>query len=138
MARDLSIGTCAHCQQQFAYRLVHCGFGDSVYAYCDTCGRTALLSTWDKRMPNLPDCPGQQEMCSAMESYVEPCQCGGAFKKGCSPRCWRCKQPLSAEDATSFIESNAPGTQKGWRWQRTWSGTYCIIIEDKIIKNNFR
>jgi hypothetical protein len=45
---------------------------------------------------------------------------------------------LSAELATTYIEHNAPGTKKGWRWQRNWSGVYGIVIEDKRIDNNFR
>jgi hypothetical protein len=92
---------------------------------------------WDKRMPKLPGCPGQQEMCSAMEQYVQPCQCGGSFKTGSEPRCPRCNETLSAESATSYIESNAPDTKKGWRWQRNWHGIYCIVIEEKRIADNF-
>jgi len=136
--REESIGTCEHCQQQFRYWLAHCGFGDCVYSYCDSCGKTAILSMWDKRMPKLPNCPGQQEMCSAMEPYLQACDCGGSFKRGCAPRCPHCVKPLSAELATSYIEANAPGTKKGWRWQRDWSGVYCIVIDGKRIDNNFR
>ncbi len=138
MAEQTSIGTCEHCQQQFGYWFAHCGFGDCVYAYCDSCGRTAILSLWDKRMPKLPNCPGQQEMCAAMEQYVKPCECGGGFKRGAGPRCPHCHQVLSAESAPPYIESNAPGTKKGWRWQMNWSGLYCIVIENKRVDNNFR
>jgi hypothetical protein len=87
MSEQISFGVCEHCQQQFGYWLAHCGFGDCVYAYCDSCGRTAILSLWDKRMPKLPNCPRQQEMCAAMEQYVKACECGGSFKGGESPRC---------------------------------------------------
>ena len=138
MAREQSIGTCEHCQQPFGYWLAHCGFGVCVYAYCDSCGRTAILSLWDKRMPKLPNCPGQQEMCSAMEPYVQPCECGGTFRRRSAPRCPHCAKPLSPEFATSYLEANAPGTKKGWRWQRNWSGVYCIVIEDRRVDNNFR
>lgn len=82
MARQQSIGTCEHCQHQFGYWLEHCGFGDCVYAYRGSCGKVAVLSQWDKRMPKLPNCPGLQEMCSAMEPYVQPCECGGALGEG--------------------------------------------------------
>jgi hypothetical protein len=44
---------------------------------------------------------------------------------------------LSAEVATGYIEKNAPGTSKGWRWQRDWQGTYCIVIEGRRIDNNW-
>jgi hypothetical protein len=72
-----------------------------------------------------------------MESYIQPCECGGRFKRGAAPRCPHCCQPLSAESATSYIESNAPGTKKGWHWQRNWSGIYCIVIENNRVDNNF-
>ena len=135
MDREQSTGTCEHCQQQFGYYLVHSGFNDSVYAYCDSCGKTASLSLLNKRMPKLRDCPRYQEMCSAMEPYVQPCGCGGSFKKGSAPRCPYCNKPLSPELATTYIESNAPGA---WRWQRNWSGLYCIVIQNKWIADNFR
>ncbi len=138
VAREQSIGTCEQCDTSFRYWLGHCGFGDCVYAYCDFCGKTAILSLWDKRMPNLPNCPGQQEICLRMEPYLQPCACGGNFKKGCAPRYPHCREPLSAELAASYIETNAPGTQKGWRWQKNWSSCYCIAIEDNWVQNNFR
>lgn len=138
MAKGQSIGSCEHCRQQFGYWLEHCGFGDCVYAYCNSCGKTAIFSLWDKRMPKLANCPGQQEMCSEMEPYVNACECGGCFRRGSVPRCPFCANPLSPELATSYIEANAPGTKKGWRWQRNWSGVYCIIIKGKKIDNNFR
>jgi hypothetical protein len=138
MARELSVGNCEHCHGQFGYYLIHSGFNDSIYAYCDACGKTAILSVLDKRMPKLPNCPPYEEMCSAMEPYLHPCDCGGQFRRGAAPRCPRCGEPLSAESATLYIESNAPGTEKGWRWQRTWKKLYCIVIENKVVENNFR
>jgi hypothetical protein len=138
MARELSIGTCGSCGQSFGYWLAHCGFGDSVYAYCDSCGKTAILSMWDKRLPNLPNCPGQQEICADFEPYLLPCECGGAFRAGALPRCPHCNAGLSADAATTYIEENAPGTKKGWRWQRNWSGVYCIVIEKNRVDNNFK
>jgi hypothetical protein len=35
--------------------------------------------------------------------------------------------------ATEYIEPQAEGTKKGWRWQRTWTGLYSIIIEDSVV-----
>jgi hypothetical protein len=43
MARTHDIGDCEHCKKKFGYYLIHNGFNDSAYAYCDTCGSTALL-----------------------------------------------------------------------------------------------
>lgn len=42
---------CESCSEGFTYFLVHNGFNDSAYAYCDTCGMTALLSGWSKKIP---------------------------------------------------------------------------------------
>lgn len=138
MAKEQSVGTCEHCQRQFGYWLEHCGFGDAVYAYCDRCGETAILSMWDKRFPKLQDCPGQQEICSAMEPHLEDCDCGGHFKRGSKPRCPWCNEELSAEIAASYIEAKAPGTKSGWKWQRNWSSVYCIVIEGRRVNDNFR
>jgi hypothetical protein len=138
MARELSVGNCEHCHGQFGYYLIHSGFNDSIYAYCDSCGKTAILSVWDKRMPKLPDCPQHQEICSAMEAYLQPCDCGGCFRQGAKPRCPRCGEALSAEAASSYIESNAPGAKAGWHWQGSWRKLYCIVIENKAIQDNFR
>lgn len=37
-------GTCEECGRDFPYYLVHNGFNDSAYAYCEDCGQTALLA----------------------------------------------------------------------------------------------
>lgn len=132
-------GRCEHCGKSFNYRLCHCGFSDCSYAYCDKCGMTATLSYWDKRMPKWPvGCPRQKEICVELERHMQPCECGGAFRKGASPRCPRCGSALSPEAATAYIELNAPGTKKGWRWQRNWHDTYCIVIENRLVEDNFK
>lgn len=145
--RDQTTGTCEHCGKSFGYWLCHCGFGDCSYAYCDKCGMTSILSLWDKRMPKLSprawrqqEIPawGQQEIPTELEQYLRPCECGGVFKRGASPRCPHCSQVLSAETATTYIETNAPGTKQGWRWQRNWHDIYCIVIENRRVMDNFR
>jgi hypothetical protein len=138
MARELEVGNCEHCHGQFSYHLVHAGFSDCIYAYCNFCGKTAILSVYDERMPKLPNCPDFEEICSAMEPYIRSCECGGRFQRGAAPRFPRCGESLSAESATRYIESNAPGTKVGWHWQRSWSKVYCIVIENKKVENNFR
>jgi hypothetical protein len=70
-----------------------------------------------------------------MESYLQPCECGGRFKKGAAPP--HCNHALSAKVATAYIEANASGAKKGWKWQRNWSDVYCIVIENKRVANNF-
>lgn len=45
------LGDCEHCHASFRYDLLHSGFGDMSYAYCERCGTAALLSYWN------PNCP---------------------------------------------------------------------------------
>jgi hypothetical protein len=47
-------------------------------------------------------------------------------------------QPQSADTVTVYIEANAPGTKKGLRWQRNWQATYCIVIENRVVNDNFK
>ena len=127
-------GTCEHCDQQFSYALLHNGFNDTAYAYCDICGCTALLSAWSPVPDGVPirfhECIGKD-----VEPYLKQCSCGGHFRAGASPRCPHCKHPLSAEHATEYLEANAPGTSKGWRWQHNWMGLYCVIVEGLNVKD---
>jgi hypothetical protein len=129
------VGTCDSCAKQFQYQLIHNGFNETAYAYCDSCGRTAFLDPWFSRIP--PD--AQLKIHGAINMEAEPllahCDCGGAFRADASPRCPQCQAQLSAEAATAYIEANAPGTAKGWRWQRSWSGLYCIVIEGRSAQN---
>jgi hypothetical protein len=128
---QLQMGNCEHCRKEYRYELWHTGFADLTYAYCDACGMLATLNLWDPRWSKLPtNSSGHREIETILEPFLESCICGGKFRKGSQPRCPHCKFPLSAEYAASFIEDNAPGTAKGWRWQRSWSGLYCIAIED--------
>ena len=129
-------GTCEHCRAQFAIEIFHNGFGDTSYAYCETCGRTAILSSWNKRWPKGVKCT-QAEIAPEMEPHLQHCECGGRFTKGASPRCPKCKNVLSADKAAEYIESQSPGTQKGWRWQRNWSGLYCAVVDGQQVVNNF-
>jgi hypothetical protein len=99
---------------------------------------TSILSLWNKHWPKLPpSCFPHREICADFEPFIRPCTCGGLFKKGASPRCPLCHRELSAEAATSFIEKNAAGTKKGWRWQGNWNDTYCIVIDNKLVTDNF-
>lgn len=126
--RILDTGHCEHCGKAFGYFLINSG-----------CGKTAELSVYDKRMPKLlRDCPPFREICVELEQYIQPCQSGGAFKKGATPRCPHYVQPLSAEAATALIEMNAPGVKKGWACQKNWHDTNCIVIENRLDSNNFR
>src|SRR5215472_8047811 len=100
---------------------------------------TATLSIYSEHMPKLSEaCQPFREICAKLEPHIQLCQCGGAFKKGASPRCPHCKQPLSAVAAATYIERDAPGTNKGWVWQRNWYDTYCIVIDNQLVGDNLK
>jgi hypothetical protein len=136
MARKHDIGDCEHCKKQFGYYLIHNGFNNSSYAYCDSCGVTALFDGY--KVPKNVEVVPYQNIMTEVEPYLAPCQCGGAFRADACPRCPHCRQPLSAVRAADYIEPQAEGTKKGWRWQRGWKGLYCIIIEDRIVHDVWR
>lgn len=137
MKRD--VGQCERCGVRFAYQIIHNGFNDTAYAYCDRCGMTAFVGGWhDSRRPKEAPLRIHEPILPETEPYLESCVCGGRFRHEASPRCPRCHEPLSAEAATEWIERNAPGTRKGWRWQRNWSGVYCLIVEQRFVENNWR
>ena len=133
MAREHHIGNCENCKKQFGYYLIHNGFNDSDYAYCDACGLTALLDGW--KVPKGIHMIPHQNITPEIEPHLVLCSCGGFFRSGASPRCPNCQQPLSPIHAADYIERQAEGAKKGWRWQRDWTGLYCIIIEDKVVND---
>ena len=127
------LGTCENCKRNFAYATIHNGFNDSAFAYCDRCGRAAFFSAWSKRPSDAVFQQGS--LPSHLESLCAPCECGGNFRANASPRCPHCHEELSAELAASYIERDAAGTAKGWRWQRSWNGLYAIVIEGRSAKD---
>ena len=40
---SLHKGDCEHCCRTYHYMLLHAGFGDFSYAYCDACGMLATF-----------------------------------------------------------------------------------------------
>lgn len=138
MERKQDTGKCDHCHESFRYYLIHNGFNDSVYSYCDLCGVTADISLWSPVFSKLPiGTPKQGVIPEGLEPFLESCSCGGRFTSRSAPHCPKCNQGLSADKAAIWIEENAPGTSGGWRWQRNWNGLYCIVIENRVIHNNF-
>jgi hypothetical protein len=132
------IGSCDKCHGKFPYQIIHNGFNDTAYAYCDTCGITTFVGGWDDTdKPTDAPLNIHGPILPATEPWLRPCSCGGRFRHNASPHCPLCNAVLSAEAATSFIERNAEGTRSGWRWQRSWSGIYCLIISDRVTKNNW-
>jgi hypothetical protein len=136
MSQDC-VGQCLTCYKEFSYQLLHNGFGNSAYAYCDRCGCLASLSAWfNGTTPNVR-IKYQGPINLEAESYLAPCSCGGAFRASASPRCPHCVAPIDAVAAASYIERNAPGTKGGWQWQRSWDGIYSLMVEGRIVNNNW-
>lgn len=129
-------GNCEACGKPFPYYLIHNGFSDSAYAYCDTCGYTALLGlyTHPKGLSFQPF----KRIDASVEAHLKPCRCGGHFTADASPRCPACGKALSAEEAASWIEANAQGSAKGWRWQRNWRELYCIVIQGRSVSDPWK
>ena len=136
--RPGDIGTCESCGKTFSYRLVHNGFGDCAFAYCDKCGCEASLSCWFSDIPPQAHLKVHGPVNPEAEVLLQPCSCGGTFRANASPRCPHCTSPLSAVSARSYIEANAPGTAKGWTWQGSWDGIYSLIVEDRWVQDNWR
>lgn len=137
MRRD-GTGVCSTCCHAFGYMLVHNGFNDSAYAYCDQCGGTALFSGYSELVPLAIDVGFHGPLKTAAETLVLPCHCGGRFLGTAAPRCPKCRAALSADQAAIYIERDAPGYSKGWRWQRTWQGLYAIVIDDQLTNDPWR
>ncbi len=131
---DTPTGSCEHCGCTFHYRLLHNGFGDSAYAYCDRCSFTVLLSGWSNATKRVRF-RVYQRITTDLEPLLKPCPCGGAFRADTDPKCPNCSRPLSATKASEYIEKNAAGTAKGWRWERSWSGIYSIALNENIVED---
>ncbi len=137
------IGKCNHCNKKFNYYLIHNGFNETNYAYCNRCGMTAFLHEYYSAIPE--QCKAffkkkdrYEKISKEFESFLEHCECGGEFTKASKPRCPTCNSYLSAKYATKYIEANAEGTKKGWHWQKSWNGLYAIVIENNKVENNWK
>jgi hypothetical protein len=124
-------GDCEHCKRSYRYSLWHSGFGDNSYAYCDDCGNLAILNYTNPAVAAFPALSIQfAEIDAAWESLLQPCACGGRFRKCASPRCPHCNEKLSPTHAAAHIEAQATGAGKDWRWQNNWSGVYCMAMDN--------
>jgi hypothetical protein len=128
------VGVCESGGHQFQYDMIHNGFNDSAYGYCDLCGCTLLLSGWSPVSKKV-HFQIHQPLESRLEPLLRPCPCGGRFRRSASPRCPACHIELSPINAKDYIEKNAPGAAAGWRWRQSWSGIYCLIIEGKLVSD---
>jgi hypothetical protein len=134
MTRRDGQGECDKCHGTFGYRLIHNGFNASSYAYCSKCGMTAVIDT-NNRDRTAEGFPPHRSITSEAEPYLAPCTCGGEFQAGAVPRCPHCKKELSATKAAAWIEANAPGTKKSWKWQNDWVSLYAIVIDERFVAN---
>ena len=124
-------GDCEHCGKTYNYSLLHAGFGDYSYAYCDSCGSLATVGYSSSMLLSIPPISSPHQVIDAeWEPFLRPCKCGGHFRKAASPRCPSCNEMLSAEHAAAHIERNFVAGGRGWHWQGNWSDLYCIDIED--------
>ena len=128
-------GCCEHCGKAFTFRLIHNGFNESAYAYCADCGTTAILDTLYQDRQGFPR---HRSITAEAEEFIKQCQCGGSFRAGAWPRCPWCNKRLSPECARTYIERSVSGAPKSWRWQNNWEELYCIIIEDRVVLNNWK
>jgi hypothetical protein len=131
------IAQCDRCQKAFGYRIIHNGFNDTAYAYCARCEMIAFLSRWCSHIPKEVKLQVHRNITPDIEPFLQPCRCGGCFRSGASPHCPRCHAELSATAATKWIEENALGTKKGWRWQQNWTEMYSIIVEKQSANDNW-
>lgn len=124
-------GDCEHCGRAYHYSLLHAGFGDYSYAYCDSCGTLATVGYNSSFLLNMPLISAPHQVIDAeWEPFLRPCNCGGHFRKAASPRCVFCNAMLSPDHAASHIERNFIARGRGWRWQRNWTDLYCMDIAD--------
>jgi len=94
-----------------------------------------MFDAWAENVPANTKLKVHGPIEAHLEPLISTCECGGSFRSNAPPRCPLCSAPLSADAATAYIERNAEGTAKGWRWDRTWSGIYCMDVEKKAAKN---
>jgi hypothetical protein len=98
---------------------------------------TALIDT-NYKDRTAEGFPPHRSITSKAEPYLAACECGGEFKAGAAPGCPHCKRELSATRAGAWIEANAPGAKKGWKWQNDWVSLYAIIIDHRFVRNPLR
>lgn len=87
--------TCPECNQILRYQLVHTGFNNTGYAYCD---RDGALLVWEIFDPQYTAVAGDKHPWTLnhleevrVESAFHPCPCGGHFGMRNPPRCPHCR-----------------------------------------------
>jgi hypothetical protein len=129
---DAHTGSCERCAHAFRFELVHCGFNDTSYAYCDDCGCVALIEPTAEKTPGIPR---HRSIEPDGEALLADCPCGGRFRSGATPRCPACRASLDALRAARYIECAVQPVAAGWKWQGDWRGLYCMIVERRFVRN---
>ncbi len=136
-------GECQHCKEKFNYRLIHNGFNETTYAYCNKCGMTAFLHEHYLCIPQ--ECKTffkkksrYDKISKELEPFLLSCDCGGRFTRIAKPKCPQCNSYLSTRHAKKYIEANSKGAKKGWHWQMSWNGLYAIVVENRKVENNWK
>ena len=124
MSRYSGEGSCESCQEKFRYFLLDTNINASRYGYCSVCGTTALAKTGSEVYGAIDD---------EDEARLDACSCGGRFRGDAAPRCPFCHEELSARTAGTWIEGNLAKKRPDWRWQGSWHGLYCIVIENRLV-----
>lgn len=140
---EREIGYCNRCGYKFSYELIHNGFNETAYAYCDRCGKTLFLDEYYKQIPQ--EClwffkiKGRYEKISEkLERFLESCGCGGKFTRSAKPRCPHCKEVLSTKNATDFILNNSKPGSINSNWRISWKSLYAIIINGRRVYNKWK
>ncbi len=137
------VGICDKCKTSFNYYLIHNGFNETSYSYCDHCGKTCLLDEYSEEIPRkcqwfFETDKRYEKISDKLEGYLKKCSCGGSFKRNASPRCPHCRQELDPVEVNKFIYNDVRPEYKGkFLWQNNWNGIYAIVIENNKIDNNW-
>ena len=131
--------TCSACGQDFKVRVVHSGFSNDEFLYCDRSHHVAVLEIYSRTSSlllrladecgrGLWDWRESAEYRARIEGALRSCPCGGRFTFSAGPRCPRCRVPLALDEVRAQVElfGNA-----GWR------GAYYLILDDGSVEEPF-
>lgn len=127
------IGSCENCNQRFSYALIHNGFNDSAYAYCDTCGCVAS-SLLGREPPTASRFASTARLPRTSSGTLIDVAAGVSFEL---------KHRRDARIADTHSRLMSPpdilrrmrqGPRKDGAGNVNWQGLYCIIVEGRSIK----
>lgn len=141
MPRHKYPGQCDNCGHRFEWYPIHNGFNNSFYAYCSSCGTTAILDFWGTPLTHHPAVAKlvAGEIPNEIEGLLQHCACGSHFRAGSKPRCPHCAHELLPRVGPSDADS-LPLQRKMAGWPLSWTPAqvYCVVINDKVVWNPFQ